>query len=105
MSESIFHITTKEAWQKAQSEQDYRAPSLEQEGFIHCSYPHQLQGVVERYFSNQSDLLVLKIAKNQLNSKVIDEDLLNRGECFPHIYGPIPFHAILETIDWSDWDT
>jgi uncharacterized protein (DUF952 family) len=37
----IYHITSKEAWQNAQAAGYYSHPSLETEGFIHCSEAHQ----------------------------------------------------------------
>ncbi len=35
----ILHITTRTAWQEALPCGEYRTPSLETEGFIHCSTP------------------------------------------------------------------
>ncbi|RMD52265.1 MAG: DUF952 domain-containing protein, partial [Candidatus Thermofonsia bacterium] len=35
----ILHITTKEAWETAVSQQTYTGDTLESEGFIHCSDP------------------------------------------------------------------
>jgi uncharacterized protein (DUF952 family) len=33
----IYHITTNAEWQNAQTKGEYTAPSLQTEGFIHCS--------------------------------------------------------------------
>jgi uncharacterized protein (DUF952 family) len=46
----LLHITTRSAWQQAQSSGAYAAPSLETEGFIHLSEPHQVvKGPVEEF--------------------------------------------------------
>ena len=33
----IYHLTGREAWAEAQKADEYEAPSLAEEGFIHCS--------------------------------------------------------------------
>ena len=38
----IFHITTREAWRQAVAVGRYTAPSLDKEGFIHCSTHEQV---------------------------------------------------------------
>jgi glutathione S-transferase len=44
--ESIFHVTRADDWRAAQGRAAYRIStrdrSLEEEGFIHCSYAHQV---------------------------------------------------------------
>jgi uncharacterized protein (DUF952 family) len=47
----LLHITEWSDWEKAQRAGTYlvstRGVSLEQQGFIHCSLPHQPRGVAE----------------------------------------------------------
>ena len=57
----ICHVTTPQAWQLAQQKGFYTAASLEQEGFIHCCRPEQLEGVLDRYYAQVQNLLVLYI--------------------------------------------
>jgi glycosyltransferase involved in cell wall biosynthesis len=55
----IYHITTSSAWDKAKLEGAYTAPSLINEGFIHCSHEDQLADVKQRYFQETTDLVLL----------------------------------------------
>ena len=68
--------------------------SLESEGFIHCSYEHQLDGVIERYYSDEPRLVILKISANKLKSKWVSEPSTG-GEEYPHVYGPINLNAVV----------
>ena len=39
---------------------------------------------------------MLRIDAGQLSSPVVVEDLTGSGEAFPHVYGPIDIHAVVE---------
>ena len=92
----IYHIVTPEVWANYADETEYEAESLSSEGFIHCSYRHQLDGVLERYYKNQSKVIVLHINPHLLEAKLITEASTG-GEIYPHIYGKINKTAIVET--------
>lgn len=91
----IYHVTTKAAWQKALQQQQYVAPSLHTEGFIHCSLPQQLAGVLQRYYQNEPDLLVLEIDAGKLQHKLQYDMSPSVNELFPHVYGPINLDAVI----------
>jgi uncharacterized protein (DUF952 family) len=93
----IYHITTKQDWNAAIEKGSYVAPSLETEGFIHCSEKQQVEGVLERYYKGKSDLLKLVIDPGKLSSEVKYELAPSINENFPHIYGPINLDAVVST--------
>lgn len=92
----IYHIVTPENWEKFKDETAYEAESLETEGFIHCSYRNQLEGVLERYYKNQSKVTLLHINPHLLDAKLVAERSTG-GDVYPHIYGKINRTAIVET--------
>jgi uncharacterized protein (DUF952 family) len=63
------------------------------EGFIHCCWPNQLAGVVDRYYQGREDLVLLDLDLNAFGTTLVEEDP-GSGEKFPHLYGPIPLSAI-----------
>jgi uncharacterized protein (DUF952 family) len=91
---TIYHITTKSDWQQAQERGYYEAPSLQTEGFIHCSKEEQVEGVLDRYYKNQQDLLKLVIDTDKLEHRLVYELAPSVNEEFPHIYGPINLDAV-----------
>lgn len=91
----IYHIVTPEVWEKFKDENFYEAESLASEGFIHCSYPNQLEAVLERYYKNEKRVLILQINPNLLTAELIAEPSTG-GEVYPHIYGKINKTAIAD---------
>ena len=89
----IYHIVLPEVWD-AFDTQLYRAASLDSEGFIHCSFAGQLEGVIARYYSDSSEIVVLEIESERLMSRVVNEPS-TANEIYPHIYGPINRDAIV----------
>ena len=89
----IYHIVLPDAWAAFESDL-YRAASLETEGFIHCSFSDQLDGVIARYYSGEKRIVVLEIESDKLMSRMLKEPSTG-NEIYPHIYGPINRDAIV----------
>lgn len=90
----ILHITTEKDWQTAVAAGDYRAESLESEGFIHCSTVEQVLMPANQMFAGQTDLILLTIDPTKLTAKLVYEDCYETGHQFPHIYGPLNLDAV-----------
>ena len=95
-SDFIYHITTKAQWAEAITKGEYTSPTLETEGFIHCSTEDQIPGVLERYYKGIKDLVKLKIEKEKVERPLIFELAGSINEVFPHIHGAININAIVE---------
>lgn len=92
----IYHLAQKADWEAVPTGEEYRAPSLEPEGFIHCSQDEpQLLAVANRLFPGRDDFLVLEVETNRLFSPVKREPSRS-GEIYPHIYGPINPDAVVK---------
>lgn len=94
----IYHVTSATAWQEALVLGRYEAPSLAMEGFIHSSTMPQVQGVLDRYYKNESHLVLLHINEAKLQPDMRYELSPSLNEFFPHIFGPINLSAV-ETVE------
>jgi uncharacterized protein (DUF952 family) len=94
-NEMVFHITSHAAWELAEESGEYSSPSLQEEGFIHCSDIDQVAGSANRFFSGRQDLILLHIDKNAIE-KSLRYELASEGVSFPHIYGKIPLNSVKE---------
>lgn len=92
----IYHITTKQLWQKAIEQGHYEAESLQTEGFIHTSKEEQVEGVLERYYKHQTDLIKLHIDESKIAAPLKYELAPSVNEEFPHIYGALNLDAVVE---------
>jgi uncharacterized protein (DUF952 family) len=90
----IYHIVLPEIWAHFKDKDFYEAESLQSEGFIHCSFAEQLEAVLQRYYKNAGEVLILTVDAKKLKSKLVNEPSTG-GEIYPHIYGKINTDAIV----------
>jgi len=95
----IGHLCEQQAWQAAQAAGEYHTPSLEQEGFIHCSRPDQILWVANQFYPGNPELVVLWIDPGQVQPEVRWESA--DAQTFPHIYGPLNLEAVLAVQNFS----
>lgn len=95
----IFHITDPAIWAASEQHGEHtgstRGVDLAQEGYIHCSTAQQWPGVIERYYADATDLVLLHIDETKLTSPLVYEQLPGMPEPFPHVYGPINVDAVV----------
>ncbi len=99
----IYHIVSPEYWSAFEYANAYTSETLATEKFIHCSRQDQLVGVLERFFGNVEQLLLLHIDESKLTSALLYEAVPDSNELFPHVYGPINSEAIVE-VSWVKKD-
>ena len=91
---ALFHITTQAAWVEARTGGEYRAPSLETQGFIHLSTEVQWPLTLKRFFAGQRHLVLLVIDPAKLHAQVRFEPA--HADSFPHLFGPLNLEAVVE---------
>ena len=92
----IYHLTQKKNWEAALEKGFYDAESLYSEGFIHCSEKEQVHATLDRYFKDQSEILVLSIDISKLQSPLKYEFSNSVNQEFPHVFGPINVDAVVD---------
>ena len=87
-------------WQRA-PEKDYDIStlgvSLADQGFIHCSFRHQVQQIADVVYRGRDDVLLLRIDPDRLSARVVVEAPREGDDAFPHIYGPLNRQAVVES--------
>jgi uncharacterized protein (DUF952 family) len=90
--ERLFHIARIADWDQALRDGVYRVSSLgkhlDDEGFIHLSFAHQVKSVADAFYRGMTDLVLLELDPERLGSPVVVESL------FPHLYGEIHPRAV-----------
>jgi len=94
----IYHLIDREAWEKTKLKEFYRPESFDELGFIHFSTKEQVIPTANRRYKGRNDILVLVVDKDKLPVKVVFEDLDNRGEKHPHVYGELPVNLVEKVI-------
>jgi uncharacterized protein (DUF952 family) len=96
---ALYHLATEAEWEQYRAAGTIVPAAFAQEGFVHCSWGHQVPGTVEKHFAGVTGLLALQLDPPALGEvPLIEEDLSGSGQAFPHAYGPIPVAAVARTI-------
>ncbi|MEO1654529.1 MAG: DUF952 domain-containing protein [Bacteroidota bacterium] len=95
MRHLIFHICHRDAWQKAQGQKNYHPPSIEEEGFIHCSTLEQVVSTANLLFRGEANLLLLSIDPDKVGPEIKYENTTGGHILFPHIYGALNLDAVV----------
>lgn len=89
MSRIAQHLVPRPDWEAADPRAPWAPASLATEGFVHLSFPHQVDATVARHFGPDTDLVVLTVDLDRLTCQVV-------VECgFPHAYGPLDAAAVV----------
>ena len=96
----IYHLALREEWEEAvTSGSDYRrstlGASLDEVGFIHCSFAGQVQRIADLVYRGRTDVLLLVIDPTLVGVEVRVENLEGGEDGFPHLYGPLPVDAVV----------
>jgi uncharacterized protein (DUF952 family) len=87
----ILHIVPEAEWNDDTDE--YRPDTLDDEGFIHCSLPEQVEDVANHPANDfPDDSLLLCIDESKVDAEIRYEN------DFPHIYGPLNTDAIVSVV-------
>ena len=94
----LFHIARRADWDAARREGAYRVSTLgkplDEVGFIHLSFAHQVKAVADRFYRGMADLVLLELEPGRLTGPVVVE-AAEDGERFPHLYGEIAPAAVI----------
>ena len=101
----ILHIVARADWESALARGLYVPPSLDAEGFIHCSTSAQILRTANRFYRGQAGLIILCIDESRLDAAPRYESPdSTSGEApadlFPHLYEPLNLNAVVQVIDF-----
>ncbi|MEY4250193.1 MAG: hypothetical protein RJA87_1826 [Pseudomonadota bacterium] len=95
----IYKLLSRAEWQTAQAAGAFTGSAVDlADGYIHFSTGAQAQETARRYFSGQSDLMVLAIETDDLSADLqasLVWEPSRGGDLFPHLYKPLPVQAVL----------
>jgi uncharacterized protein (DUF952 family) len=95
----VYHITSRTAWNKALPTGEFSEPSLLAEGFIHFSLDAQMQRTADKFYTGQTDLVVLVVDCEKLPERMIYEEA-EPGNFFPHLYRALPVDAVVKVLEF-----
>lgn len=94
LDEHLLHIVAEADWEARTVDDEYRPPSLDQQGFIHLSPADAVVPVAETNHRDTTNPLLVVVRRADLGDLRYEE---TPGGAFPHHYGPLPKSAVIET--------
>ena len=100
LARPIYHLALRDEWQEAVGRNEpYRrstlGKSLEDQGFIHCSFANQVEMIADLIYRDRRDVLLLVIDPSRVQAEVRVENLEGGRHLFPHVYGALPIEAVV----------
>lgn len=91
---TIYKICERRLWQRAEAERTFGGSADDtRDGFIHFSTADQLAETAAKHFANQTGLMLIAVDAERLGPQLKWEPSRG-GALFPHLYGPLPLHAV-----------
>ena len=94
----IFKIIKLDEWQKVKQSKTYLGSSKDiEDGYIHFSGEDQVKGTLEKYYSKQENLVVLKVETLKLDHLIWEQ--ASDGNMFPHLYSSLDLSNVIEEFE------
>jgi uncharacterized protein (DUF952 family) len=105
--EPLYHLALRGDWE-ADPARPYAMSTigrtLDEEGFIHCSFRAQVRQTADRYYAGRDDVVVLTIDPTRVDTPIRVESVGRGTEQFPHLYGPLPRDAVVAVTPLESFD-
>jgi len=94
----IYKICTKSELKKAKGNKKFEGSKKDSEdGFIHFSGEEQVEGTLKKYYSNQKELILLKVDTLKLDNLIWEQ--ASDGNMFPHLYSALDLSNVVEEFE------
>lgn len=101
IEDRIYHLALRHEWNDAVAAGVYRRStlgrSLDDVGFVHCSFPAQVQATADLFYRGRDDVVLLEIDPARVPAEIRVEEV--GDDRFPHIYGPLPVDAVVQLVN------
>ena len=96
----IYKICTKLELNEAKEKKEFKGSKKDLvDGFIHFSGEEQVEGTLKKYYSNQTELILLKVDTLKLNHLIWEQ--ASDGNMFPHLYSSLDLSNVVDEFEIS----
>ena len=94
----IYKICTKLELNEAKDKKEFKGSKKDlDDGFIHFSGEEQVKETLKKYYSNQKDLILLKVETLKLDHLIWEQ--ASDGNMFPHLYSSLDLSAVVKEFE------
>ena len=94
----IYKICTKSELREAKDKKKFKGSKKDlDDGFIHFSGEEQVEGTLKKYYSNEKNLILLKVETLKLDHLIWEQ--ASDGNMFPHLYSSLDLSNVVEEFE------
>ena len=94
----VYKICTKLEWQNIKTKGQLIGSKKDlEDGYIHFSGEDQVEGTLNKFYSNQKDLILLKVDTLKLDHLIWEQT--SDGNMFPHLYSSLDICNVIDEIE------
>jgi uncharacterized protein (DUF952 family) len=94
----VYKICTKSEWKDVKNKGQLKGSKKDlEDGYIHFSVEDQVEGTLKKFYSNQKDLILLKIDTLKLDHLIWEQ--ASDGNMFPHLYSSLDISNVVDEFE------
>ena len=94
----VYKICPKLEWHECKKKGQLTGSKKDlEDGYIHFSGEDQVKGTLKKFYSNQKDLILLKVDTLKLNHLIWEQ--ASDGNMFPHLYSKLDISNVVGEFD------
>ena len=94
----VYKICTKSEWHEIKIKGQLTGSKKDlEDGYIHFSGEDQVKGTLEKYYSNQRNLVLLKVETLKLDHLIWEQ--ASDGNMFPHLYSSLDLSNVVDEFE------
>ena len=94
----IYKICSKAELKEARNKNNFKGSKKDlEDGFIHFSGEEQVERTLKKYYSNQTELILLKVDTLKLNHLIWEQ--ASDGNMFPHLYSSLDLSTVVKEFE------
>ena len=91
----VYKICTQSEWQEIKDKGQLVGSKKDlEDGYIHFSGEDQVRGTLKKFYSNQKDLILLKVDTLKLDHLLWEQ--ASDGNMFPHLYSSLDISNVVD---------
>jgi uncharacterized protein (DUF952 family) len=94
----VYKVCTKSEWEEIKSKGQLIGSNKDlEDGYIHLSGEDQVKRTLKKFYSNQKDLILLKVDTIKLDHLLWEQ--ASDGNMFPHLYSSLDISNVVDEFE------
>ena len=94
----VYKVCNQDEWLRAKKKGQFNGSKKDlEDGYIHFSGEDQVRGILKKFYSNQKNLILLKVDTLKLEHLLWEQ--ASDGNMFPHLYSSLDISNVVDEFE------